>query len=57
VEVRLGETSMSGEWAIHRVTHSLTRSSYDQSFSLQRDALSTTQSEREGEADLRRSVF
>lgn len=57
VEVQLGETAMSGEWAIHQVTHTLTRSSYGQSFTLQRDAMSETQSERETEADLRRSVF
>lgn len=42
VTVKLGTTSDSGNGLITKVTHSLTRSQYTQSFSLQRNARSST---------------
>lgn len=42
VSVRLGETPKSGTYIIRRVTHTLTRSSYSQSFSLITNAESET---------------
>lgn len=40
VNVKMGDTSKCGPYVITRVTHRLTRSTYSQSFSLIRDALS-----------------
>ena len=40
VEVKAGGTQFSGDYLITRVTHSLTRSTYSQSFSLERNAQS-----------------
>lgn len=40
VTLRAGSTSLSGDYLINKVTHSLTRSAYSQSFSLKRNARS-----------------
>lgn len=57
VEVQAGETPLSGDWTVKQVTHTLSRSSYRQSFTLSRNAESETQSEREAVADSIRSIF
>jgi hypothetical protein len=55
VSVRLGETPKSGTYIIRRVTHTLTRSSYSQSFAL----IGNAESEIDGDttASTARSIF
>lgn len=55
VSVRMGETPKSGTYIIRRVTHTLTRSSYSQSFSL----ITNAESEISGdsEANAARGIF
>lgn len=57
VEVQAGETPLGGDWVVKQVTHTLSRSSYGQSFTLSRNAESETQSERATQADLIGSIF
>jgi len=55
VMVMAGSSSLSGSYLISRVTHSLTRSEYSQSFSLRRNARSSVSGS--GLGDLMGSIF
>jgi hypothetical protein len=59
VTVRAGKTALSGDYEIRSVTHALTRSNYSQSFSLKRNALSSTSGVETGAEPnrLSRSIF
>jgi len=59
VTVRAGKTGLSGDYEIRSVTHTLTRSNYSQSFSLKRNALSSTSGVKTGAEpnSLIRNVF
>jgi hypothetical protein len=57
VEVQAGETAQSGVWMVHQVTHTLSRSSYGQSFTLHRDAESEKQSGHDTQADPTKGIF
>jgi hypothetical protein len=57
VPIRMGDTPLSGIYQITKVTHSLTGSTYSQSFALRRNAQSPRFSENKNVLDMVGSIF